>query len=151
MSPHLNAVVSSCLCTCCDSGSDGLGVSCAAAAAVTICWGVQVQTSQPHVQCGLWATPSGRSCCCRRRRCLKMGEEAAQLCDNRNEHKLGIKSVWMWYCVTGLAVPAGTRDLSACKTLEPIDTISYPSRLESALKQLHHTKQLNSKKHKLYT
>jgi len=79
-----------------------------------------------------------------------MGEEVAQLRDDRNEHKLGIKSVWMWYCVTGLVVPAGSRDPSACKTLELIDTISYPSRLESSLKQLHHTKQLNSKKRKLY-
>jgi hypothetical protein len=54
-----------------------------------------VQTSQPHVQCGLWATPSGRSCCSWRWRCLKMSHEAARLHDERNEHKLGIKSVWM--------------------------------------------------------
>jgi hypothetical protein len=131
MSPHLNGVVSSCLCTCCDSRSDGLGVSCAPA--VTICGGVQAQTSRPHVQCGMWATPSGRSCGCWMWRCIKMSEAAAQLHDNRNEYKLGIKSVWMWKCVTRLAVPAGSRDLRACKTSEPIDTISYPRKLESTV------------------
>ena len=91
MSQHLNAVVSSCLCTCCDSDSDGLGISCAPA--VTTGRGVQMQTSQPHVQCGMWAWPSGCSCSCWRWRCLQMSEEAAWLHDNRNEHKLGIKSI----------------------------------------------------------